>query len=145
MPKKPLNYSNFKPEQVQAARLLALKETGEKRTIKDIAEEVGVDQRSIYRWKEDPEFCEMVNDIADRYMDGFLSEAYAHLRKQVRNGSVKAMELYLKRMGKLIEKREVSSDVNIEVKGVDAKSNEELALETKQLEAELLTDGRDNT
>lgn len=136
-----VDFSKFKPQQIEAAKMLAVNETGEKTTIAEIASKVGVEARTIYRWKNDPEFIELVNHIADLNMDMFLAEAYQHLRKQIRNGSVRAMELYLKRAGKLIEKREVQSDVNVEVKGVENKSNEELKLETQKLEAELLGEG----
>lgn len=139
----PVDYSKFRPEQIECAKLLVSREVGEKLTIEDIARKIGVDPRSIYRWKNDPEFISLINEIADRQMDAFLSEMYSHLRQQVRRGSVKAMELYLKRMGKLIDRREVNADMKMEVKGVESKSNEELLQEAEALERELLESGDD--
>lgn len=139
----PVDYSKFRPEQIEAAKLLVNREAGEKLTIEDIAKRVGVDPRTIYRWKNDPEFIEMVNEIADMHMNLFLNEVYAHLRQQVRRGSVRAMELALRRMGKLIDRKEVSGDVKMEVNAVQSKSNEELKLETEKLERELLESGDD--
>lgn len=133
-----IDYSKYKKEQIEAARMFAMRETGEKITIEEIAKKVGVTERTIYRWKEDPEFIELCNHLSDMVMDQFLSELYGHLRKQVRSGSVRAMELALKRMGKLIDRREVSSDVNVKVKGIEDKSIEELEAEAKAMEAELL-------
>ena len=88
--------------------------------------------------REDPEFIELLNDLADKYMDTFLAEIYRQLQKSVSKGSVKALELALKRSGKLIERREVTSDINIEVTPLQSKSNEQLLAEIKELESKLL-------
>lgn len=137
---KKINYAEFKPEQIEAARLLATREvdTDQKLTYDEIAKKVGVNRRTLLRWREDEKFIALVEDIADKYMAMFLTEVYGHLRKQVRRGSVKAIELALKRAGKLIDRKEVSSDMKVEVKGLEGKTNEELKAETEALEKELL-------
>lgn len=70
-------------------------------------------------------------------LDAYLSDVYRQLQKSVSRGSVKAIELALKRSGKLIDKREVSSDISIEVTAIDSKSNAQLENEIKELERKL--------
>jgi predicted transcriptional regulator len=132
MAKEKFDYSRYTTQQLACARLMADPDAG--LTNKEIAEQVGVTDRTIYRWKEDEEFVELVNYLADRYMDSFLSEVYGQLQKAVKKGSVKAIELALKRSGKLIERREVTSDVNVEVVGIESKTTEQILMELRELE-----------
>jgi hypothetical protein len=132
VPKERFDFSRYSQQQLDAARLMA--DPDEQLYTKDIAERVGVCERTIYRWKIDEDFIELRNYLAERYMDSFLSDVYKQLQKSVNRGSVKAMELALKRAGKLIERREVTSEVNVDVRGIETKSNEELLADLAELE-----------
>jgi hypothetical protein len=58
----------------KAAYLLVeneLRETGEKRTQEDIAEEIGVTYKCLWEWKsKDPVFIEYKNALADDFLSG---------------------------------------------------------------------------
>lgn len=136
---KDIDYSKYSQQQLSAARLMADPDC--RMTNKEIAESVGVSDRTIYRWKEDREFLDLQNDLTDKYMDAFLSEVYRQLQKAVRQGSVKAIELALKRAGRLIEKREVTSDTTLEVVGIESKSNEQIQHEIEEMERKQLGSG----
>jgi AcrR family transcriptional regulator len=135
MPKNVIDYSSFKRDQLEAARLMS--DPDERLTNAEIAERVGVSERTIYRWKEDADFIALLNDLADKHMDSFLAEAYRQLQTSARRGSVKALELILKRQGKLIERREVVGEIT-HTAALDGKTNDQLADEIAALEAQLL-------
>jgi AcrR family transcriptional regulator len=133
--RKEIDYSYFSKAQIEAARLMATSE--EKLTNEQIAKAVGVDVRTFYRWKKDKKFMEMYQELCESYMDDFLAEAYRELRKGVRKGSVKAMELYLKRSGKLIDRKEVSTEIDMQMT-IEQKTNEQLRREVIEMQQKVL-------
>jgi AcrR family transcriptional regulator len=129
---KKVDYSKFSAEQLHAARLLTDPES--KMTLVQIAETVGVSDRTLYRWREKEEFAQLIEELSDRIMKTFISEVDKAVMKSVKNGSVKAMELAYKRSGKLVDKKEISSEVDVNVASVGEKSNEELMKELAEME-----------
>ncbi|MBC9785092.1 helix-turn-helix domain-containing protein [Heliobacterium chlorum] len=119
------------PEQAKAAELFVGNELDGRLTIAEIAEQVGVSARTIYRWKQDPEFLAYQNYLADMVMEDFLTEAYVRLRGLVRADNektqLKALELLLKNRGKLTDVKEISATVE------DTRNNESLADEIAEL------------
>lgn len=134
--KEKFDYSRYSDVQLQVARMMC--DPDVEMTIKQVATEVGVTERTIYRWKENPEFIELLNYLSDTYMDAFLGVVYKSLQKGVRKGSVKAMELALKRQGKLVDRKEVVQDVNVNVFDTREKSNDQLLAELQEMEQRLL-------
>lgn len=118
-----------------AAELFATNEMSE-RKVADIAKEVGVSERTIYRWKQDQDFIKFQNDIADRAMDAFLAEAYSTLKQIVRGGNsdgakLKALELVLKNRGKLTDVQKVEATL------VDDRSRESIEESIRDLERQM--------
>lgn len=136
---KEIDYSKYEQRQLAAARLMADPDC--KLTNKQIADEVGISERQLYRWKENRDFLDLVNDLAEKYMDAFLGEVYREMKRSIKNGSVKAMELYMKSRGKLIDRKEVQSDVTVDVVGFDGKSNDDILKEIEEMERKQLTSG----
>jgi AcrR family transcriptional regulator len=129
---KKVDLSKFSSEQLAAARLLT--DPDNRMTYQQIAEEVGVSERTLYRWREKEDFAQLIEELSDRIMKTFVSEVDKAVMKSVKNGSVKAMELAYKRSGKLVDKKEISSEVDVSVSSVGDKSNEELMAELADLE-----------
>jgi AcrR family transcriptional regulator len=129
---KKVDLSKFSSEQLAAARLLT--DPDNRMTYLQIAEEVGVSERTLYRWREKEDFAQLIEELSDRIMKTFISEVDKAVMKSVKNGSVKAMELAYKRSGKLVDKKEISSEVDVNVSSVGDKSNEELMAELADLE-----------
>lgn len=101
-------------------------------TVEQIAEEVGVSPRTVYRWKRDPIFIAYQNEVADLAMEDFLSETYGVLKRLVRSGrsdhaKLKAVELVLKNRGKLTDKVEQHTTIE------DNTSNEAIEKEIQEL------------
>ncbi|MBC9786279.1 helix-turn-helix domain-containing protein [Heliobacterium chlorum] len=119
------------PEQARAAELFVGNELDGRLTVAEIAEQVGVSPRTIYRWKQDPEFLAYQNHLADLLMEDFLTEAYSRLRTLVKADNektqLKALELLLKNRGKLTDVKEVTATVE------DTRNNESLADEIAEL------------
>ncbi len=127
-------------QQQKAAFLLVendLRDNGDKRTQEDIAEEVGVTYKTLWTWrKQNRNFIDYKNEIADDFLSEYRSGVYGQLLKLI-NGpqpSVKAIDLYLKRFGLLTEKQ-----VNITEDSSGSRTNEDLAKELEDLD-DLLND-----
>jgi transcription initiation factor TFIIIB Brf1 subunit/transcription initiation factor TFIIB len=124
----------------KAAYLLVeneLRETGEKRTQEEIAEEVGVTSKTIWSWKTtDPVFLEYKNALADDFLSEKRAYVYGQMMKLIGGSqpSVKAIDLFLRRFGLLTEKQ-----VTITEEAGGSRSNEDLAKELEELD-DLLND-----
>lgn len=110
MAKRKADPSRLTPAQKQAAHMLLESQflpRGERRTREEIAEEAGVSRMQLYRWEhENRDFIAYYNEIADDYLDSQLAFVYAKLLDGIKSGSMKGIELALKRAGKLTEKHE---------------------------------------
>jgi transcriptional regulator with XRE-family HTH domain len=114
-----------------------LRETGEKRTQEDIAEEVGVSYKTLWEWKtKDSVFIEYKNALADDFLSEKRAYVYGQLMKLIGGSqpSVKALDLYLRRFGLLTEKQ-----ITVTEDGSASRSNEDLAKELEELD-DLLDD-----
>ena len=95
------------PAKTLAAELLAL---NPHLTIEKVASKVGVTERTVHLWKQDPNFVEA---IYDRYMLEFGSEIPAVLNAMVREakeGNVQAGRVVLEHSGKLVKNVNVTID-----------------------------------
>ena len=95
------------PAKTLAAELLAL---NPHLTIEKVASKVGVTERTVHLWKQDPNFVEA---IYDRYMLEFGIEIPAVLNAMVREakeGNVQAGRLVLEHSGKLVKNINVTID-----------------------------------
>jgi hypothetical protein len=79
-------------------------------TIKELAAEIGVTERTIFKWRTDPNFMDA---IYDRYMILFGGELPAVLSAMIReakSGNVQAGRLVLEHSGKLVKNINVTVD-----------------------------------
>ncbi|WHZ05856.1 phBC6A51 family helix-turn-helix protein [Neobacillus sp. YX16] len=111
----------------------------QKKTIAQIAEEYGVTERTIYRWKKDPEFIAYQNSVAERAMEDFLTEAYSKLKQLLREGKsektqLEAIKLVLQNRGKLKDSHEHTHEIK------QQQTLQDLEREVIDMENELLND-----
>jgi hypothetical protein len=71
-------------------------------------------------------------------MDAFMSTVYRQLQKKVNEGSVKAIELAMKRMGDLIDRKEITAEVSVEQTTLEGATVEDLDKRIAAQEAKLL-------
>lgn len=104
--------------QKKCAELLVMKDVN-KMNINDIAEEIGVNRSTIFRWKQTKEFNDYMNTMADEFQRSFLPDAFGTLRTILQYGKtheqLKAVELILKNQGKLKDNTEATVSVKQEV------------------------------
>ena len=91
------------------------------KTIADIAEEHGVTERTIYRWKNDPEFAMELERQADINLKSFYYEANTKLKNLIRNGHSEqailgAIKLVMQSQGKLRDVQEIEANVKQDIK-----------------------------
>lgn len=88
---------------------------GERRTLDEIAAEVGVSRQSLHAWRKEPEFIAAMQSVSDSRLAQYRSQVDAMLLKLVagtgnnRIGSVKAIELYYKKQNLLVNRTEVTT------------------------------------
>lgn len=104
--------AKFNPGQLKLIEILGNPEKANM-TEEEIAKECGVTRGTTYRWKQDPELWDMVYKLAYDNLNKELPKVYAALADKAINGNIKAVELYLKFIGKYIERTE--SNVKAEV------------------------------
>lgn len=110
--------SGLSATQKKCAELLVMKDIN-KMNINQIAEEIGVNRSTIFRWKQTKEFNDYLNSLADEFQRSFLADAFSELRTIMKHGrtheKLKAVELILKNQGKLKENTEANINVKQEV------------------------------
>jgi AcrR family transcriptional regulator len=127
--------------QRRCAEILATNDI-HKMTVQQIADEIGVDPRTIYRWKKDPEFVAYQNAIAEQAMEDFLTETYSKLKTLLREGKsektqLEAIKLVLQNRGKLKDTHEHTVSV------ANNETQEERERRIIEMERELLEGNND--
>lgn len=75
---------------------------GEKMTKKEIADSFGMTRQGIYKWEtQDKNFIAYKNSLAADFFDSQLSFVYKRMLEGIDRGSMKGIELFLKRIGDL--------------------------------------------
>lgn len=104
--------TKFRPKQREAAVMLVEREFApkeERKTMQQIADELGMSRMGLYKWdKHDANFIAYKNYLASEFMDSYLSYTYAKLIDVIGDGNTKGIELFLKRIGDLDTKSEIS-------------------------------------
>lgn len=104
--------NRFKPKQREAAIALVEYEFTPKATRKtkeEIANELGVTRKTLHLWDtKDSNFIAYKNYLASDFMDSSLAFVYKKLLESIDKGSVRGMELYLKRIGDLADQSEIT-------------------------------------
>lgn len=108
------------PVQRKAAELIVANDfapKGEKKTLEQISEQVGVDRRTLYNWRQNPDFTRYMSAVSDGELANYRSLADSQLIKLIRgtftnNGtpSIKALELFYKLEGRLVERSVTMTD-----------------------------------
>ncbi|MDF9638812.1 MULTISPECIES: phBC6A51 family helix-turn-helix protein [Bacillus cereus group] len=91
-----------------------------KKTNAEIAEEYGINERTIYRWKNDVEFVEELNKQNSLSLQAFNYEATNQLKRLVRHGNseqamINAIKLVMQSNG-MLKEQDVQVNVNNNIK-----------------------------
>lgn len=108
--------AKLKPGQRKCAMLLMEYDLGgpeNRLTQQEIADEVGVHRTTVHAWNtQDTNFIEYKNYLSANAMNTFLPLVYRKLIDGINNGSMKGIELYLKRIGDMDNRSEVTLNDN---------------------------------
>ncbi|MDF2615178.1 MAG: hypothetical protein K0S71_2964 [Clostridia bacterium] len=91
--------------QIKAVELIVSRDINDL-SYEQIAEEIGVDTKTLYLWRTDNDhFIDHMEERAEQVQRAFISEAYNQIRGIIVNGKthdkLKALDLFLKNQGKL--------------------------------------------
>ena len=107
------------PVQRKAAELIVTNDfapKGEKKTLEQISEQVGVDRRTLYNWRQNPDFTRYTAAVSDGELANYRSLANSQLIKLIQGTSnngvpaIKALELFYKLEGRLVERSVTMTD-----------------------------------
>ncbi|MDR9748823.1 phBC6A51 family helix-turn-helix protein [Paenibacillus taichungensis] len=130
-------------QQRKAAQLLVanewgelLSEDGRKKSMQELANEIGIARSTLYEWKAQEHFIDYVNYLTDINLRGMQSEVNVALMKAIRGGnnglpSVKAIDLYMRRWA-LLSDRTIVEDRRDEISS-NRKTDEEIRKEIEEL------------
>ena len=104
--------SKFLPKQREAGIALVEYEftpKGQRKTKEQIADEIGVSRKTLHNWDtKDANFINYKNALASEFMDSHLALVYKKLIDSIERGSVRGIEIYLKRIGDLDTQTEIT-------------------------------------
>lgn len=122
-----IDMTQFSEKQIQAIGLLSLPNKGGF-TFDEIAEQCGISIRQLHRWRKQHEFkAAIVEQSLDNVKEVLPNVLKAHT-KQAEKGNVKAIELFYKLFGLLVEKQEIEQSISNH-----DKDNDQLAKELAEL------------
>ncbi|WP_179924524.1 phBC6A51 family helix-turn-helix protein [Priestia megaterium] len=124
----------LRPNQLKAINLMVESEfaSADKKTLEEIAEECGVSRITLYQWRKNPVFNQLLKAYSSQHLSSYRALADAQLLKLIKgtsaNGipSIKSLELFYK----------LQQDLNGD-KTVTLVSGDNGALNRADIEAEL--------
>jgi transposase-like protein len=99
-------------------------------SFEEIAEQSGVSVRQLHRWRKDPEFKAAIVEQSLENVKEVLPNVLKAHTKQAERGNVKAIELFYKLFGLLVEKQEIEQTVHNK-----DKDNDQLAKDLADLKS----------
>lgn len=105
--------TKFRPGQREAALALVEYEfegdRTKRKTKQEIADEIGISRQQLHAWNtRDQNFIAYKNYLASEFLDSHLAFVYRKMLEGIDKGSMKGIELYLKRIGDLDNRSEIT-------------------------------------
>lgn len=133
--------SKFRPKQREAALALVEYEftpKGARKTKEEIATDLGITRKTLHNWDtQDDNFINYKNYLSSDFMDSHMAFVYSKLLQSIDKGSVRGIELYMKRIGDLKDQHEVKFEQTTDNQSFDERKAELL----KRLGAETKPEG----
>jgi len=130
--------SKFLPKQREAAIALVEYEFADKKDRKtkiEICEDIGISRMTLHNWDtRDQNFIAYKNYLAADFFDSYLPFVYKKMIDGISSGSMKGIELFLKRYGDLDNRSEVTINGGQGEDKTQAERKKELMERLKQAE-----------
>ena len=118
-----VDLKQFTEKQITAIGILAMPNRGGL-SFEEVADKAGISERQLHRWRKKPEFKQAVIDQSLANVKEVIPNVLSAHTKQAESGNVKAIELFYKLFGLLVDKQEITQDVTTRDKGNEDLSNE---------------------
>lgn len=134
-----MSAKRFTGKQLRAIEMLARPDN--ELTLQEIADQLGINQSTLWRWRRNEDFQKAVTELAYSCLKDELPNLFKALADKAISGNVKAMELMLKYAGNYVEKIETRVSGDLDLGGM---SDAELDRQIKEQERLLkLTEGEE--
>lgn len=124
-----MSAKRFTYKQLKAIEMLARPDN--ELTLQQIADELGINQSTLWRWRRNEDFQKAVTELAYSCLKDELPNLFKSLASKAISGNVKAMELMLKYAGNYVEKIETKVSGDLDLGGM---SDAELDRQIKEQE-----------
>ena len=118
-----VDLKQFSEKQVTAIAILAMPNRGGL-SFEEVADKAGISERQLHRWRTKPEFKQAVIDQSLANVKEVIPNVLSAHTKQAESGNVKAIELFYKLFGLLVDKQEITQAVTTRDKGNEDLVNE---------------------
>lgn len=134
-----MSAKRFTGKQLKAIEMLARPDN--ELTLQEIADQLGINQSTLWRWRRNEDFQKAVTELAYSCLKDELPNLFKSLAGKAISGNVKAMELMLKYAGNYVEKIETRVSGDLDLGGM---SDAELDRQIKEQERLLkLAEGKE--
>lgn len=134
-----MSAKRFTGKQLKAIEMLARPDN--ELSLQEIADELGINQSTLWRWRRKEDFQKAVTELAYSCLKDELPRLFKSLADKAIGGNVKAMELMLKYAGNYVEKIETKVSGDLDLGGM---SDAELDRQIKEQERLLkLAEGKE--
>lgn len=120
--------NKLKPLQREAAIALVEYEftpKAQRKTKQQIADELGITRQCLYKWDtRDKNFIAYKNSLAADFMDSHTAFVYKKLIDSIDRGSVRGIELFMKRLGDLADQQELTIKQEVDEKSFEERRQE---------------------
>lgn len=118
-----IDMTQFNEKQIQAIGYLSLPNKGGL-SFDDIADKCGISVRQVHRYRKQPEFKQAIVEQSLNNVKDELPDVLSAHKKQATKGNVKAIELFYKLLGLLVERQEIEQNVSNKEKDNESLENE---------------------
>lgn len=107
------------------------------RTYEEIAEAVGISERQLFRYRQKTHIKRAIRELAVQELESDIPDIMGALRRNIKKGDFRSIELAVKMLGLLVERREINQTTTINNQRLLEMSDEDINEELQAIEREL--------
>ncbi|CAI9391332.1 MULTISPECIES: phBC6A51 family helix-turn-helix protein [unclassified Bacillus (in: firmicutes)] len=107
------------------------------RTYEEIAAACGISERQLYRYRQKQHIKQAVRELAIQELESEIPDIMQALKRNIKKGDFRSIELAVKMLGLLVERREINQTTTINNQRLLEMSDEDINEELQAIEREL--------